>query len=71
MEKGSDNNPSPDKESNDSPPFYDRSGAPVVHDGRIGEATDMYGDIATAEDYGYVARGCAETKGGFPTGCDP
>ena len=24
---------------------------------RIGEAADMYGDVATAEEYGYVARG--------------
>lgn len=24
----------------------------------MGEAVDIYGDIATAEDYGYVTRGC-------------
>lgn len=24
---------------------------------RIGEAADMYGDLATAEEYGYVSRG--------------
>jgi hypothetical protein len=24
---------------------------------KINEATDMYGDVATAEEYGYVARG--------------
>jgi len=24
---------------------------------RLGEASDMYGDIKTAEDYGYVSRG--------------
>ena len=24
---------------------------------RLGEASDMYGDVKTAEDYGYVTRG--------------
>lgn len=24
---------------------------------RIGEAADMYGDLASAEEYGYVSRG--------------
>jgi hypothetical protein len=28
-----------------------------VKDYRIGEAADLYGDIQTAEDYGYVSRG--------------
>lgn len=27
---------------------------------RFGEAADIYGDIETAEDYGYVTRGCVK-----------
>lgn len=35
----------------------DLSGAQARRGSMINEATDMYGDIATAEEYGYVSRG--------------
>ena len=46
-----------EKLSNESPLYDDM--ARVVDDKgvRIGEAADMYGDLATAEEYGYVSRG--------------
>ena len=28
----------------------------------IGEATDIFGDLQTAEDYGYVNRGCVPSS---------
>ncbi len=28
--------------------------------GRMQEAADLYGNVETAEEYGYVARGCVE-----------
>lgn len=38
--------------------IYDDPAAIVEERGiRLGEASDMYGDIKTAEDYGYVTRG--------------
>lgn len=38
--------------------MYDDPAAIVEERGiRLGEASDMYGDIKTAEDYGYVSRG--------------
>lgn len=36
-----------------SPPYKPNDGA----DPRVAEAAGMYGDIATAEEYGYVHRG--------------
>lgn len=44
-----------EKYSNESPPDPAR----VVEEKgiRIGEAADMYGDLASAEQYGYVSRG--------------
>lgn len=49
--------------SNESPPIYDDPAGVVETKGtRIGEAADMYGDVATAEDYGYVTRGCVGTS---------
>lgn len=45
----------------DSPPYDDKhhtSERIIESKGmRLGEAADMYGDVATAEEYGYVARG--------------
>lgn len=45
----------------ESPPYdgkHPTAGDIVEEKGmRIGEAVDMYGDVATAEEYGYVARG--------------
>ena len=40
-------------------PPYESSADRVVEDKgiRIGEAADMYGDLDTAEEYGYVTRG--------------
>ena len=51
-----------EKYSNDSPPSDDPSRVVETKGIRIGEAADMYGDLATAEDYGYVTRGCVETR---------
>lgn len=50
------------KYSNESPPYEDPSSVVERKGGRIGEAADMYGDVATAEDYGYVTRGCVGTR---------
>lgn len=44
--------PLPD-EKESSPPYKPSDGA----DPSVAEATGMYGDIATAEQYGYVHRG--------------
>lgn len=39
-----------------SPEYHDKG--PVRRGSvAVGEAADLYGDIQTAEDYGYVARG--------------
>ena len=38
----------------DEAPMYSPTGE---KDMRISEAADIYGDIGTAEEYGYVARG--------------
>ena len=44
--------------SNDSPPFENTAQRIVDDKGmRMGEAADLYGDLATAEEYGYVSRG--------------
>lgn len=44
-------------------PHYDNMARVVDEKGtRIGEAADMYGDLATAEEYGYVSRGYVETQ---------
>lgn len=48
-----------DKYSNESPPYDDPSR--VAKGGPIGEAADMYGDVATADEYGYVHRGCVKS----------
>ena len=43
----------------DAPPYRNDSIERVVEDKgiRMGEAADMYGDLETAEQYGYVSRG--------------
>jgi amino acid transporter len=42
-------------------PLYDDPARIVEDKGmRMGEAADVYGDIQTAEDYGYVSRVCFE-----------
>lgn len=48
-----------EKELHDTPsPEIPRDGAaPPYTINRMGEAADMYGDIQTAEEYGYVTRG--------------
>ena len=40
-------------------PPYDTDAQKIVESKgiRVGEAADMYGDLQTAEDYGYVTRG--------------
>lgn len=48
--------------SNDSPSYDDPANVVETKGVRIGEAADMYGDLATAEDYGYVTRGCVERR---------
>ena len=46
-----------EKYSNESPPL-DNATRLVEEKGiRIGEAADLYGDLASAEEYGYVSRG--------------
>ena len=40
----------------DEVPTYDEVGV-EINKLRMGEASDLYGDIQTAEDYGYVSRG--------------
>ena len=45
------------KYSNESPPYDDPARIVEAKGVRIGEAADLYGDIGTAEDYGYVTRG--------------
>lgn len=46
-----------EKYSNESPPLGDPSRIVEEKGIRIGEAADMYGDLASAEEYGYVSRG--------------
>jgi amino acid transporter len=46
-----------EKYSNESPPMGDPSRVVEEKGIRIGEAADMYGDLASAEEYGYVSRG--------------
>ena len=48
-----------EKYSDESPPMRADDPSRVVEEKgiRIGEAADMYGDLATAEEYGYVSRG--------------
>ena len=50
-------NLAPEKSSQDTPPIYAQGVG--HHENKIGisEGADLYGDVATAEDYGYVARG--------------
>ena len=57
---------SPEKFSNGSPVFDNYAGRIVEERGlRVGEAADMYGDITTAEDYGYVTRGYTQGSGKY------
>jgi hypothetical protein len=44
--------------SGEAPP-YDNNAERIIEDKglRMGEAADVYGDVATAEEYGYVSRG--------------
>lgn len=42
---------------NPSPPYQDAAGLVETKGIRIGEAADMFGDVETAEEYGYVSRG--------------
>jgi len=44
----------------DSPHFDDATRIVEEKGTRIGEAADMYGDLETAEDFGYVTRGYVE-----------
>ena len=61
MEKETDVGDSSEKYNHDAtpaPPYDDDAGRVTKTKGvSIGEATGMYGDVATAEDYGYVTRG--------------
>ena len=43
--------------SHGSEPMYDPNRVVEEFGMEIGEAADMYGDLDTAEDYGYVTRG--------------
>lgn len=55
MEKETGARPLPEEKyvGDPTPPYKPDDGA----DPRIAEATDMYGNIATAEEFGYVHRG--------------
>ena len=46
-----------EKYSNESPHSDDPTRVVEEKRIRIGEAADMYGDLASAEEYGYVSRG--------------
>lgn len=46
-----------EKYSNESPPLDDATRVVEEKGIRIGEAADLYGDLASAEEYGYVSRG--------------
>lgn len=66
-EKGAYNEGSPQKYSNEAPPYDgNRDMTPaMINETKgmgIGEGADMYGDVATAEDYGYVTRGYEENQ---------
>ena len=42
----------------ETPPYENNMDRVVEDKGiRMGEAADMYGDLSTAEEYGYVTRG--------------
>lgn len=57
MEK-EDYNVAPMRRRSDESPIYDSAARIVEEKGaRMGEAADMYGDLETAEEYGYVSRG--------------
>lgn len=43
--------------SNESPPYDDPARVVEEKGIRLGEAADMYGDLNSAEEYGYVTRG--------------
>ena len=51
-----------EKYSAESPPYDDMARVVDEKGVRIGEAADMYGDLATAEEYGYVTRGYVELE---------
>jgi hypothetical protein len=58
MDPESHKNTFPEKDSHESPPFYSEPTATYDSKGNgVAEAADLYGDLATAESYGYVARG--------------
>ena len=48
-----------EKYSNESPPYGHDDPTRIVEEKgiRLGEAADMYGDLGSAEEYGYVTRG--------------
>jgi len=47
-----------EKAEKDASPAYDgQRRRSSIKDPRIGEAAELYGDIQTAEEYGYVSRG--------------
>lgn len=50
-----------EKYSNESPPMEDPSRVVEEKGIRIAEAADMYGDLASAEEYGYVSRGYVDS----------
>jgi hypothetical protein len=53
----------PEKYGQETPPSYSHPRAK----GGISEGAELYGDLATAESYGYVARG----YDAMPLGCRP
>lgn len=57
MDKGAYNVEPKEAYGHDVPPYQDPAGIVETKGIRMGEAADMYGDIQTAEEYGYVSRG--------------
>lgn len=57
MDKGAYNVEPKEAYGHDAPPYQDPAGIVETKGIRMGEAADMYGDIQTAEEYGYVSRG--------------
>ena len=60
MEKEAYNVAPAEKISNDSPGYTNAERIVEEKGVRMGEAADMYGDLETAEDFGYVSRGYVE-----------
>lgn len=57
MSKDAEQHSPPEKSSQDSHPLYPQTQARPTNEIGISEGADLYGDLTTAEGYGYVTRG--------------